>query len=187
MSATVYRNLSDEELLHRIGSKQDAEAFSTLYKRYAHLAMGVSLKYLPINDAKDVNQIVFSKLWTDAGKHNVRHFKPWLYTVVKNHCLMILRKNSNNEDLNIDNGAEFMEMYEAEHHKIEDERKMSLLENCLEKLRQEQKVCIESFYLQQKTYAEIGNSYGMNSNQVKSFIQNGRRNLKICMDSQLQK
>lgn len=187
MSATVYRNLLDEELWHRVANRQDSEAFSTLYKRYAHLAMGVGLKYLPINDAKDVVQIVFSKLWTDAAKHNVRHFKPWLYTVIKNHCLMVLRQQNNNHDLQMDNGAEFMEMFDAEHHKIEDERRLTILEACLETLRQEQKVCIESFYLQQKTYAEIASSFGMNNNQVKSFIQNGRRNLKICMDNKLQK
>jgi RNA polymerase sigma-70 factor (ECF subfamily) len=56
------------------------------------------------------------------------------------------------------------------------------LEKCIETLGDEQKQCVKLFYLQEKCYKEITESTGFDMNKVKSYIQNGKRNLKICME-----
>jgi RNA polymerase sigma-70 factor (ECF subfamily) len=38
------------------------------------------------------------------------------------------------------------------------------------------------FYLEQKCYKDIADLTGYDLNKVKSAIQNGKRNLKICME-----
>ncbi len=179
MSNTSYRNLLDEELFYRIAQRKDQEAMNMLYKRYAHLAMGVGLKYLPHEDAKDIVQLVFVKIWTDAAQYKVKSFKPWLYTVVKNQCLMQLRKANPTVDLP-DNGFDFMEYEDLSHHKMEQEQILRILESCLEKLQAPQKNCIELFYRGMKTYSEIASLQHLSDKQVKTYLQNGRRNLKIC-------
>jgi RNA polymerase sigma-70 factor (ECF subfamily) len=185
LSNTSYRNLLDEELLYRVSQRQDQEAMNMLYKRYAHLAMGVGLKYLPYDEAQDAVQQVFVKIWTDAAQYKVKSFKPWLYTVVKNQCLMVLRK-SNPTIAFPENGMDFVEYDDQSHHKMEQEHVLRILEACLEKLQQPQKNCIELFYRAQKTYAEIANMQQLTDKQVKTFLQNGRRNLKICFGNHKQ-
>lgn len=179
MSNTSYRNLLDEELLYRVAQRRDEEALSMLYKRYAHLAMGVGLKYLAYEDAKDVVQQVFVKIWTDAAQYKVKSFKPWLYTVVKNQCLMQLRRSDPTVSFP-ENGPDFVEYEDLTHHKMEQEQILRILEHCLEKLQQPQKDCVELFYRGQKTYSEIATLQKISDKQVKTYLQNGRRNLKIC-------
>lgn len=180
MSNTIYRNLLDEELLYRVAQKKDQEALSTLYKRYAHLALGVGLKYLPLDEAKDAVQTVFIKIWTDCAQYKIKSFKPWLYTVVKNQCLMELRKSKPTASFDTENVFDFVEYEDHSHHKMEQEQVLKILESCLSKLQEAQKTCIELFYLHQKTYAEIATYQQLDDKQVKSFLQNGRRNLKLC-------
>lgn len=179
MSNTSYRNLLDEELLYRVAQRSDEEALNMLYKRYAHLAMGVGLKYLPYDDARDVVQQVFVKIWTDAAQYKVKSFKPWLYTVVKNQCLMELRKTRPTVSFP-ENGFDFVEYEDLAHHKMEQEQILRVLEHCLDKLQAPQKDCVELFYRGQKTYSEIATLQKISDKQVKTYLQNGRRNLKIC-------
>lgn len=177
-----YRNLNDEDLLHRMATKLDQEAFATLYQRYVHLALGVSLKYLKSSEAaKDATQAVFIKLWVDAAKLQVRKFKPWFYQVVKNHCLMELRKNDPNKQHVAEWDINAMEFEENMHLTCSEEQVLQFLEQCLEQLNGEQKDCIRLFYLQQNSYMQTATLTGYSDKQVKSYIQNGRRNLRNCL------
>jgi len=179
---TTYRNLSDEDLLLRMANRQDQEAFSTLYKRYAHLALGVCLKYLRDTAAsEDAVQVIFIKLWTDCAQYQIRKFKPWFYQVVRNHCLMELRKKNPSQKIVAEWEWEIVEFEENLHHKIKEEELLRILEDCLRNLNEEQKVCINHFYIGQKSYNETAILTGFNDKQVKSNIQNGRRNLRICL------
>lgn len=179
MSNVSYRNLSDEDLLFRVAERKDQEAMNMLYRRYAHLVMGVGLKYLPYEDAQDIIQQVFIKIWNDAAKYSVKVFKPWLYTVVKNQCLMELRKKNPVVELP-ENGFDFVEYEDRSHHTMEQEKVLTILESCMQKLQQAQKACIELFYQGQKTYSEVAIVNNMTDREVKTHLQNGRRNLKIC-------
>lgn len=178
-----YKKLSDEELVFRYAHRNEQAAVNCLFDRYGHLVFGVCAKYLRSTDAaKDATQQVFIKLLEDLRKFEIRHFKSWLYQVSKNHCLMQLRKPIpvvNNEF----EGIGDMESDTELHHKIEEERLYDKLETAIAELNAEQKACIDMFYLQKMTYAEISAKMGYSIMQVKSAIQNGRRNLKIKMEA----
>lgn len=154
-----------------------------LYQRYMELVFAVSLKYLKDSEAsKDVVMDVFEELIEKLKKHEVSNFKSWLYTVVKNHCLMKLRAKSRHKSVILDENG--MQLKEELHQEDVNEQEWQLqqMSDCIQKLAAEQKITIELFYLQQKCYKEITEITGLDWNKVRSLIQNGRRNLKICMD-----
>lgn len=186
MQHNNYRNLSDEDLLHRIAIKQDQEAFATLYQRYLHLALGMCVKYLKSQElAKDAVQVIFVRIWTDVHQHQVRKFKPWFYQVIKNHCLMELRKKDPNQKVVAEWDIDVMESEETLHHKLNEEHLILMLTLCLRALNEEQKKCIDHFYLQQKSYAETAIMTGYSDKKVKTNLQNGRRNLKNCLKQKI--
>ena len=183
-----YNDLSDNELITEFKNTKNNVFVGILYKRYSHLVLGLSLKYLKNEDeAKDAVMQIFEKLLTDLLKFNIEYFKSWLYTFSKNHCLMIIRsqqsKLKKEMDLQI-NADSFMETESTLHPNKAEEKEIqyTLLEKAIEELSEEQKKCIELFYLKQKSYQEIIDITGYSVNEVKSFIQNGKRNLKIKLE-----
>lgn len=154
-----------------------------LFNRYTSLVYGVCLKYLKNReDAKDATMLLFEKLLVALKEHEVTHFKSWLYITTRNHCLMKLRseKGKYAEEL-----SPFLMESVGELHPEEVEMKetnLTRMEKCIEQLNTEQKACVQLFFLQEKCYKEITDLTGYDLNKVKSFIQNGKRNLKICME-----
>lgn len=183
-----YNDYSDNELITEYKSSKNNLLVGILYKRYSHLVLGLSLKYLKDEDeAKDAVMQIFEKLLADLLKHNVEYFKSWLYTFSKNHCLMIIRTKQNRLKKEIDlqvNASSFMETEASLHHNNgqEKEKQYVALEQAIEELNEEQKQCINLFYLKDKSYNEIVDITGYSLNEVKSYIQNGKRNLKIKLE-----
>lgn len=183
---TIYRNLSDEDLIHRMALKQDKEAFATLFQRYKHIALGVCLKYLKSESlAKDAVQNIFLKIWTDCHQFKIQRFKAWFYKLVKNHCLMELRKNNPEAVMDPTYSLESMEWEDNLHLKLNEEQLLIYLNLCLRTLNEAQNKCITKFYLEESSYLETSKATGFNANEVKSHIQNGRRNLKNCLHQKL--
>lgn len=179
---------ADEALLEAYRTLGDPEYLAELYRRHMHLALGVCIKYLKdVAAAQDAVADVFEKLAKDLREREVEQFKPWLYTVAKNHCLQLLRK----EQVQLGRTKEYtqfldavMESEEEPHLHKEDEREMLLqkLESSIEALGEDQKLCIVLFYLEGKSYKEIVDQTGYTDMQVKSHIQNGKRNLKNLIE-----
>jgi RNA polymerase sigma-70 factor (ECF subfamily) len=154
-----------------------------LYERYMHLVFGLCLKYLKDEEqSKDAVMQIFEELISKLRVHQVSNFKSWLYTLARNYCLMFLRSSGKQEFVTIEDN--FMEKDAFVHLDIEDtrERKLSVMEECIEKLPPEQKETIKLFYLEEKCYKDVADTTGYDLNKVKSYIQNGKRNLKICME-----
>ncbi len=178
-----YKKLADEELVFRYAQRGEQAAFTTLFERYGHLVYGICLKYLKDPEAaKDAMQQIFIKLLEDLRRFKVEAFKPWLYQVSKNYCFMQLRKPVHEVNTDAEHG-ENMEFEDEWHHKIEQEQLLDNLEVCVEELNEEQRTCIKLFYLQKMSYVEITNQTGYSMMQVKSAIQNGKRNLKIKLEA----
>lgn len=182
-------NETDEELLQRYQSTQNLKWLSVLYLRYTSLVYGVCLKYLKDRDeAKDAVMQIHEKLITSLLKHKVDNFKSWLYVNARNHCLMQLRSQKGKIKEEI---SPFLMENAVETHLASDgymdepklENDVKKLEKCIETLAGPQKNCVQLFYLQEKCYKEVADETGFDLNQVKSYIQNGKRNLKICMES----
>lgn len=175
--------LPDKELVESFQASGDLEVLAILFQRYMDLLYGVCLKYLKDPEtAKDAVMQVFEELVRKLPKHQVDNFKSWLYTLAKNYCLMQLRtpKNLKTTEFNPDS----MQSGEETHLNgmMLKEENLQKMERCLQTLSAEQKVSVELFYLQNKCYKEIADITGLEWNKVRSYIQNGKRNLKICME-----
>lgn len=175
--------LPDKELVSLFRTSGNMEVLAVLFQRYMELLYGVCLKYLKQPEAaKDAVMQIFEELVQKLPKHEVDNFKSWLHTLAKNYCLMQLRtpKNLKTTEFNPDS----MQLEEEMHLNgvLLKEENLQKLERCLQTLSQEQKQTVELFYLQNKCYKEIAAITGIEWNKVRSFIQNGRRNLKICME-----
>ncbi|MFH1320747.1 MAG: sigma-70 family RNA polymerase sigma factor [Bacteroidota bacterium] len=179
--------LSDSELIKKYLTTDDSYYVGELLQRYTHLIFGVCMKYLKNEaDSEDGVMEIFEKLLTDLKQHKVENFKGWLYSVTKNHCLMKLRKQkrlSEKEPLDI-LYPESMEFPEDLHlnDSIVKEMQLNNLEKALTKLSKEQRQCVELFYLQEKCYKEVAEETNYSLMQVKSFIQNGKRNLRKYLE-----
>jgi RNA polymerase sigma factor (sigma-70 family) len=176
--------LSDAELIQRYQQTADVAFAGELFQRYTHLVFGVCMKYLKNEeDSKDATMQIFEKLVVELQKHEVANFGSWLHVLAKNYCLMQLRSARTRWEKNIQltDWPEDMENNGFVHLEEDREADLLALEKSMNGLPAEQKQCVELFYLQQKSYKEIAEVTGFDLKKVKSYIQNGKRNLKIYM------
>lgn len=178
----LLERFSDEALWQGFVTEKDRQVLAVLYDRYLALVYGVCLKYMGNReDAKDATMEVFEKLYDTSPSQKIERFRSWLFVVAKNHCLMKLRSKKGVDEKN---SQLFMESAEVVHPLDEEESDLTpQLELCLEQLKPEQRGCVEMFYLKKKTYEEIALNKSIDIKQVKSHIQNGKRNLKLCIES----
>lgn len=161
------------------------EWLGILLERYTMLLYGVSMKYLKNpEEARDAVQQIFLKVIMELRKYEVSYFSSWLYMIAKNHCLMLLRNQRQivpieklGEPIS---DPEYTNPFETENMKRD-------LEEALKHLNQEQKICVAMFYLEKKSYQTISSETGFNLLQVKSYIQNGKRNLRLLLEKKLDK
>ena len=177
-----YTQWSDDELLKQFVQTSHQELLGQLYSRYIPLVYGLCLKYLQqTEDAEDAVTDIYEELTQKIHKYQIVNFKTWLYSVAKNHCLQLLRKEKNRIFEEID--SQIMESDEFEHliDVDDDKEKENALNYCLTTLPEEQRQCIVHFFFDDCSYADIVEKTGFALNKVKSYIQNGKRNLKICI------
>ncbi|MDR2979424.1 MAG: sigma-70 family RNA polymerase sigma factor [Bacteroidales bacterium] len=157
-----------------------------LYNRYIPLIYGLCLKYLNDRErAKDAVMDIYEMLSGKIMEYNINHFKSWVYTVSKNHCHHLLKEKKKsisfeNEEVFVENEDFYTLMDEPQN-----EEEMKALEYCMQMLSKEQRISIQYFYMESKSYADIANQTGYTMNKVKSYIQNGKRNLKLCIVDKL--
>ncbi len=178
------KNRTDLELIERIQKKGSNTAIAELYNRYAFMLFGVNLKYLKNKmDAEDVLMLTFEKLADKIKKSEIKHVRNWLYTVCKNECLMRLRKK-NTAHLSIDNSLLFTSSNDEETRRVNEknELKYESLEQAINLLKDNQKKCIELFYLKNNSYDSVATITGLPLKKVKSHIQNGKRKLKLILE-----
>jgi len=175
---------SDQELINCYKLSGNNEYVGELYERYTRFVFLVSMKYLKnVELSKDSVMQIFEKLFDDLKKHEIQNFKSWLHTVTKNHCLLYLRGLDYKSKKENEIKKEMPKVMESDpilHLDIEaeQENKLKQLKQAIEELHEEQKICVDLFFLQEKSYQEIEVITGFTPNQVKSYIQNGKRNLK---------
>lgn len=170
--------LNDEDLLAQLRADR-RRALAPLWDRYAELLFGTAMKYLKdIERAKDLVMEFFADLPGLTAKHEVKSFRPWAHTVVRNRCLMELRKKDPHVQLPDDPAADATGMHEA----VLREASLQALEAAIEQLPEGQARCIRLFHLERKSYAEVAQMTGMPVEQVRSHLQNGRRNLRITLE-----
>jgi RNA polymerase sigma-70 factor (ECF subfamily) len=180
--------MTDQDLLERFYADHDNEWLGTLLSRYTLLLLGVCMKYLKNEEeAKDSVQQVFLKVIQELHKYKVEYFKSWLYMVAKNHCLMKLREKQGKVTVELTDRLSGQQDTETDLRTLwENDHTLELMEASLKELNPEQQQCVTLFYLQKKSYQEVSEATGFSMLQVKSHIQNGKRNLKIMIERKMQ-
>ena len=178
--------LTDLELIARYKFTLDKNYVGELFKRYSHLVLGLCINYFKNKDeAKDELLQIFEKLFDALRKTDVENFPGWLTFVSRNHCISVLRKRKTETERKADynySEEKFVESYEGVRH---DEKEIQLqqLEEAVKELEYEQRICVELFYLKERSYSEIASATGFSEKQVKSYLQNGKRNLRIILST----
>lgn len=181
-----YDHISDQQLLENFYSDHDNEWLGILLQRYTLLLLGVCMKYLKDEDeAKDCVQQIFLKVIQELHKYKVEYFKSWLYMVAKNHCLMKLRYKQGKTPAELESQP-IAAPEETDKKELEQtDHVLDLMEDSIQELNAEQQQCVTLFYLQKKSYQQVSEITGFSMLQVKSYIQNGKRNLKILIEKKL--
>ncbi len=181
---------TDEELALNYYNTGDKELVGQLFEKHVKTVFGVCLFYFKDKDvAKDAVMQIFEKLITELKRTEVKNFKGWLSFVVRNYCISEIRKNKNKYRLP-EKYLEF-EVTEAvlgEEEKIalvNDDLMMDHLQTCLPELKENQRICVDLFYLKAQSYQQICDKTKFSLNEVKSYIQNGKRNLKLLIEEKI--
>jgi RNA polymerase sigma factor (sigma-70 family) len=182
-----HSHISDQQLLDKFYADHNNEWLGILLQRYTLLLLGVCMKYLKNEDeAKDSVQQVFLKVIQELHKYKVEYFKSWLYMVAKNYCLMKLRDRQGKIPAELtDRVAATPEEETDRQALLQNDHTLDLMQDGLKELNKEQQQCVTLFYLQKKSYQEITEETGYTMLQVKSYIQNGKRNLRIWIEKKL--
>ncbi|MFZ4862515.1 RNA polymerase sigma factor [Sphingobacterium sp. Mn56C] len=178
-------NNNEKELLAQYRTAGDLAVLGKLYAPYMSLLYGVCFKYLQDAErSQDAVMQIFEELIPKLRQHKVDAFKSWLYVYARNYCLMQLRKDKRIPHVDIDERLAETEiaLLQPDENKWE-EQDFDALESCMKTLNNEQETCVRLFYLEQMCYKDIADRTGYDLNKVKSAIQNGKRNLRICMES----
>lgn len=183
---TPFTSFTDIELVILYQQKNNTQSIGELYKRYRHIVFGVGLKYLKDPEAaEDALLEIFNSLFDLLKKYQIEDFKSWLLTVTRNYCLKELKNNQKQVSFDIQHeqnySENFMENEQKIDHLLKKEKQFTALETALTKLKPEQQLCVRAFYLDNKSYQDIASETGFELKRVKSYIQNGKRNLQIIM------
>lgn len=173
----------DLALVEAYKTANDSAALASFFTKYMSLIYGVCLKYLKDEEkSKDTVMEIYEKLAVKLKKHDVSNPKSWLYILTKNHCYELLRSSKRVTEK--ENRANLM--YTERVYRLNDsqekEAELSMMDDCIESLEERQQKTVRMFYLEKKTYKEICALLEINWNKARSLIQNGRRNLKKCME-----
>ncbi len=183
MNSSKHTHLTDQEILKHFYADHNNEWLGSLLERYTMLLYGVCMKYLKNpEEARDAVQQIFLKAITELHKYEVSYFSSWLYMISKNHCLMTLRNRR--RAVPVDKvGEPTLEIIDPD--PLQSEKLLMELEEALKHLNREQKICIRMFYLEKKSYQAVAAETGFSLLQVKSYIQNGKRNLRLLLENKL--
>jgi RNA polymerase sigma-70 factor (ECF subfamily) len=183
-----YAHIEDKQLLDKFYNEANNHWLGVLLQRYTLLLFGVCMKYLKNEeDAKDSVQQIFLKVISEVQKYKVDYFKSWLYMIARNHCLMKIRDRQGKIPVELTDKLLTTDEVSNKQELIEKDITLAWIEEGLQELNEEQRLCLTLFYLEKKSYHEIADITGYTLLQVKSFIQNGKRNLKLIVEKKLKK
>ena len=186
MKKTAFANITDHQLLENYYADHNNEWLGILLQRYTLLLLGVCMKYLKNEEeARDAVQQVFLKVISELQKYKVDYFKSWLYMVARNHCLMKLRDKTGRLLKEVDDSMQIPAEDTEPAVEMEKDMMLEYITAALQELSDEQKTCVTLFYLDKKSYTDITIITGFTLMQVKSYIQNGKRNLKLLVEKKM--
>jgi RNA polymerase sigma-70 factor (ECF subfamily) len=182
----LHKHITDQELLERFYADRDSQWLGILLERYTLLLLGVCMKYLKNEEqARDSVQQIFLKAITELQKYKVEYFKSWIYMVAKNHCLMQLRDKPGKNTIEVRDSIPAETIETDRESLLLNEKTYEYMDEALKELNADQQLCVTLFYMEKKSYQQIADKTGYSMMQVKSHIQNGKRNMRILIEKKL--
>ena len=186
MNSKLHKHITDQELLERFYADHDNQWLGILLERYTLLLLGVCMKYLKNEElARDSVQQIFLKAITELQKYKVEYFKSWIYMVAKNYCLMQLRDKPGKNTIEIRDSIPAETIEADKESLLLNERTYDYMSEALKELNADQQLCVTLFYMEKKSYQQIAVQTGYSMMQVKSHIQNGKRNLRLLIEKKM--
>ena len=186
VNTKLHKNITDQELLERFYIDRDNQWLGILLERYTLLLLGVCMKYLKNEElARDSVQQIFLKAITELQKYKVEYFKSWIYMVAKNHCLMQLRDKPGKNTVEVRDSIAAETNETDKESLLMNEKTYDYMGEALKELNADQQLCVTLFYMEKKSYQQIAEQTGYSMMQVKSHIQNGKRNLRILIEKKM--
>ena len=180
------KHISDQELLEKFYADHDNQWLGILLERYTLLLLGVCMKYLKNEElARDSVQQIFLKAITELQKYRVEYFKSWIYMVAKNHCLMQLRNKPGKNTVEVKDSIAAETDETDKESLLLNEKTYEYMGEALKELNADQQLCVTLFYMEKKSYQQIAEQTGYSMMQVKSHIQNGKRNMRILIEKKM--
>ena len=180
------KHISDQELLEKFYADRDNQWLGILLERYTLLLLGVCMKYLKNEElARDSVQQIFLKAITELQKYRVEYFKSWIYMVAKNHCLMQLRDKPGKNTIEVKDSIPAEADETDKESLLLNEKTYEYMGEALKELNADQQLCVTLFYMEKKSYQQITEQTGYSMMQVKSHIQNGKRNMRILIEKKM--
>jgi len=180
------KHISDQELLEKFYADRDNQWLGILLERYTLLLLGVCMKYLKNEElARDSVQQIFLKAITELQKYRVEYFKSWIYMVAKNHCLMQLRDKPGKNTIEVKDSIPAETDETDKERLLLNEKTYEYMGEALKELNADQQLCVTLFYMEKKSYQQITEQTGYSMMQVKSHIQNGKRNMRILIEKKM--
>ena len=180
------KHISDQELLEKFYADHDNQWLGILLERYTLLLLGVCMKYLKNEElARDSVQQIFLKTITELQKYRVEYFKSWIYMVAKNHCLMQLRDKPGKNTIEVKDSIPAETDETDKESLLLNEKTYEYMGEALKELNADQQLCVTLFYMEKKSYHQITEQTGYSMMQVKSHIQNGKRNMRLLIEKKL--
>lgn len=182
---------SDEEIIQHYRQTGDKAVFAELFKKHVNSVYGTCVFYLQDKDeAQDAVMQIFEKLMADVKQRQIENFKAWLSFVVRNFCISLIRKKKT-QAKNIKSYYEFEYQettYDTELKiaSVSDDLMLEYMAQSLQQLKPAQRSCVELFYLKGLSYQQIADQTNYSLNEVKSYIQNAKRNLKLMIEGRIQ-
>ena len=182
----LHKHITDQELLERFYADRDNQWLGILLERYTLLLLGVCMKYLKNEElARDSVQQIFLKAITELQKYKVEYFKSWIYMVAKNHCLMQLRDKPGKNTIEVRDSMPAEAIEADKESLLLNEKTYEYMEEALNELNADQQLCVTLFYIEKKSYQQIADQTGYSMMQVKSHIQNGKRNMRLLIEKKM--
>lgn len=182
----LHKHITDQELLERFYADRDNQWLGILLERYTLLLLGVCMKYLKNEElARDSVQQIFLKAITELQKYKVEYFKSWIYMVAKNHCLMQLRDKPGKNTIEVRDSMPAEASEPDKESLLLNEKTYEYMDEALNELNADQQLCVTLFYMEKKSYQQIADQTGYSMMQVKSHIQNGKRNMRLLIEKKM--
>jgi RNA polymerase sigma-70 factor (ECF subfamily) len=182
----LHKHITDQELLERFYADRDNQWLGILLERYTLLLLGVCMKYLKNEEqARDSVQQIFLKAITELQKYKVEYFKSWIYMVAKNHCLMQLRDKPGKNTIEVRDSIPAETIDTDKESLLLNEKTYEYMDEALKELNADQQLCVTLFYMEKKSYQQIADQTGYSMMQVKSHIQNGKRNMRLLIEKKM--